>query len=142
MNKFLAVILSLLCVASVSLFAVSCDTNENGSNDPQVESNDSSAYVEEAESSEPVDDGKVTYTVTVVDWNDQPIEGIIIQFCDEENCKLPLMTDADGKVTVAYEESNYHVTITEASSLYTYLSEYYFDEGSTEMTIVLTESDE
>ncbi len=142
MNKFLAVILSLLCVASVSLFAVSCDTNENVSNDPQVESNDSSAYVDEAESSEPVDDGKVTYTVTVVDWNDQPIEGIIIQFCDEENCKLPLMTDADGKVTVAYEKSNYHVTITEASSLYTYLSEYYFDEGSTEMTIVLTESDE
>ncbi len=141
MKKFLAVILSLLCVISVSLFAVSCDTEENVSNVPQVESNDSSASVDETESSEPADDGKVTYTVIVVDENNAPLEGIIIQFCDEENCKLPLMTDADGKVTVEYDESNYHITITEAAG-YSYESEYNFEDDSTDITIVLSAQDE
>lgn len=140
MNKIIITsLLLILCLAFTSVFAVSCDTDsDNSVADSSAGGNsaDVSLPVED-DSSAPVDDGKVTYTVTVVDENNAPIEGITIQFCDDANCKMPVVTDAEGKVSVEYDESNYHITITEAEG-YTFEAQYDFEEGSTELTITLT----
>lgn len=83
-------------------------------------------------------DNSVTYTVTVVDQNNAPVTNVILQFCDEENCKLPMATDENGVVTATYEDSEYHVTLTELPDGYSSeVTEFYFENG-TELTIVLT----
>lgn len=137
MKNIISALLLITCILTISIFAVSCDTNSTVSNVPSNSTeNEISAPAVDNSSAAP-DNGKITYTVTVVNGSDNsPIEGIIIQFCDDENCKLPLVTGTDGKVTAEYEESEYHITITEAEG-YTYEAEYYFEDGATEITISL-----
>lgn len=136
MIKKISVMLLIACVSATSLLAVSCDTASDPANvSVNIESDETVSVPVADNSSAAPDDGKVTYTVTVVDGSDNtPIEGIIIQFCDDENCKLPLVTDDEGKAIAEYEESNYHITITEAEG-YAYDAEYYFEDGETEITI-------
>ena len=111
---FTAILLTLIIVAG-SFSLASCD-------------NEGSAPVE--------NDGKVTYNVAVVDQDGTPVEGVIIQFCDDKTCKLPVVTDAEGKASASYEESNYHITITQADG-YDYEEVYNFEDGSTDITITI-----
>ena len=84
----------------------------------------------------------VTYTATVVDQDGKPMAGVVIQFCDDANiCKLPVTTNAEGKVTVTYAPANYHVSVTVVPEGYTAEADgYYFEEGSTEITVKLTKN--
>lgn len=87
----------------------------------------------------PTVSNKITLTVTIVDQNNNPVPNVTLQFCDDANCKLPVNTDANGTVTVSYDPSNYHVSLTQLPEGYTSEADtYYFDEGSVEMTIVIT----
>ena len=133
-----------LLLVIVMLAALLCGCGDNSTTDPsgstpagssqQTEPSDSTP----ASASKPQDDGKVTYTVTVVDENGSPVEGVSIQFCDDENCKLPVLTDANGVVSQRYAESEYHITLAELPAGYTSEeTEFYFD-GQTELTIVIT----
>lgn len=79
---------------------------------------------------------KAMYTVTVCDQDGYPVVGATVLFCDDEGCRLPLMTDARGVVTVEYEPSLFHVTIT--ADGYTVAERYDFEEGKTELTAKLT----
>lgn len=83
------------------------------------------------------DNSKVDYTVTVVDEEGNPISGVTLQFCDAENCKMPVATDDNGMVTASYAPSEYHVTVTLPEGYTSEVTEFYF-EGETELTIVLT----
>ena len=87
-------------------------------------------------------DTSVTYTVTVVDQNGDPVSNVILQFCDEENCKLPAATDENGIVTATYEASEYHITLTELPEGYTSEESVFYFEESTELTIVLTAAED
>lgn len=80
----------------------------------------------------------VTYTVTVVDQNDSPVAGVTVQLCDDEACKLPVVTDENGTVSVTYVESNYHVTLTELPDGYSSEETVFYFENSNEITIVVT----
>ncbi len=77
---------------------------------------------------------KTTYTVKVVDTNNQPIVGATVQLCDEEACKSPSTTDANGVATFELEPYNYTVKLPHLTGE-TY---YYFPSNSTELTIQLT----
>lgn len=86
---------------------------------------------------DPVDDGKKTYTVTVVDQNGNPVTGVSVQFCDENNtCQLPVKTDADGVVSKNLPEMVYHVTLTLPEGYSCDTLEYYM-EGTTELTVTV-----
>lgn len=85
----------------------------------------------------------VTYTVTVVDQNGDPVEGVLVQLCDDESCKLPMATDANGVASGEYPESNYHVTLNTIPDGYSSdVTEFYFDSGKTEMTVTVTKNGE
>ena len=86
----------------------------------------------------PVDDGKVTYTVTVVDDAGNPVSGIMVQIC-KDVC-MPAVTDADGVAVWSLDEDEYKVSFPVSPEGYVDYtgSEFYFDAGSAEMTIVLT----
>ena len=84
------------------------------------------------------DDGKVTYTVKVVDENNKPLSNVMVQLC-LESC-FPGLTGADGVATFSREEANYKVSFVSLPAGYTYstdATEFYFEEGSTDMTITL-----
>lgn len=90
----------------------------------------------------PVDDGKVTYTVTVVDEAGNGVAGVTIQFCDAESCRIPVKTNADGKVIQTYAASEYHITLTSIPDGYTSAETEFYFEGKTELTVVLTAASE
>lgn len=86
----------------------------------------------------PVDDGKVTYTVKVVDEGNNPIANVLVQLCLEV-CH-PSMTGENGVATFPLEEADYSVKIVTLPAGYTYSSdvtEFHFEEGSTDMTLTL-----
>ena len=56
-------------------------------------------------------DTKVEYTIKVVDFEGNPVEGVKVQMCIGELCKTPIATDAQGIVTVKYEEDIYEVKV-------------------------------
>ncbi len=87
---------------------------------------------------DPVDDGKVAYTVTVVDQDGNPVKGVSVQFCDENSkCLMPVKTDEQGKVTKSLEPMVYHVTLTLPEGYSCDVLEYNL-EDVTELTVTVT----
>lgn len=90
------------------------------------------------ETTAPVDDGKVTYTVTVVDENGNPIAGAMVQLC-LESC-MPAVTNESGVAEYRVEEAHYKVsflTVPAGYELTTEETNFYFEDGSYEMTLTL-----
>lgn len=78
------------------------------------------------------------YTVTVVDEGGNPIAGAMVQLC-LDTC-YPGATDESGVAKFAVEEADYKVSFLALPEGYTYAAdaqEFYFDEGSKELTITL-----
>ncbi len=90
-----------------------------------------------APAAETVDDGKVTYTITVVDESGAPIQGAMVQICLDA-C-YPGITDANGQAKFSVVEEDYKVSFLSLPAGFTYSGdeqEFYFD-GAFEMTITL-----
>lgn len=92
----------------------------------------------EAPTPTPVDDGKVTYTVKVVDEGNNPLANVMVQLC-LDTC-LPGLTGADGVATFQVAEADYKVSVVTLPAGYAHVSdvtEFYYEEGSTDITITL-----
>ena len=82
-------------------------------------------------------DGTVTYTITVVDEAGNPIAGALVQIC-KDAC-IPGATDESGVARFQVAEDEYKVSFVMMPEGFTAEEEnFYFDDGSCEMTIVLT----
>lgn len=136
LNRIAAAAL-VLCMA---LGLCACGNSESTA----VETTEAAPVVTEAvteaveETEAPVDDGKVTYTVTVVDEEGSPLSGVMVQWC-LDTC-FPGITDAAGVAQYTDVEADYHVTVSVMPAGYTYSTEeqeFYYEAGSTEMTIIL-----
>lgn len=140
--KKIALLLSALLVLSLVLCA--CSGSDSGGD--QSSGTEATAVGQEqtvpVTSTPAADDGKVTYTVIVMDEVGNPVSGVKLQFCDAESCRIPVTTGADGKVTQNYVASEYHITLTSIPEGYSSEeTEFYFD-GETELTVVLTAGSE
>ncbi len=85
-----------------------------------------------------IDDGKVTYTVTVTDEQGNPISGVMVQIC-KDAC-IPAVANANGVATWTVAEDSYKVSFLSMPAGFTYSTEeteFYFAAGETSMTIVL-----
>ena len=132
MIRIFAMVL-VLCL-SFCFFGCTQPAVENGgeSSVPTTEATEASTEV-----SQPQDD-KVTYTVRVVDESGNPVTGGRIQFC-LDSC-MPCMLDAQGVATMKLDPANYKVSFTMLPTGYALAgdkTEFYFEAGSYEMTIVL-----
>ena len=88
------------------------------------------------------DDGKVTYTVKVVDESGNPIAGALVQMCSD-TC-FPSATDANGVATFKLEDAEYKVSFLTLPAGYTHAGaeeNYYFDGDATELTITLKKAE-
>ena len=84
------------------------------------------------------DDGKTQYKVTIVDESGKPIAGAMVQMC-ADSC-FPAVADENGVATFRLAEAEYKVSFLSLPTGYTHMGEstdYYFETGSTEMTITL-----
>lgn len=129
----------LVILAALAMLCGCTEVPENNTSEPaETPSNTPSVSVPAPTDPTNKQDGKVTYTVTVVDQNGNPVAGVSIQFCDDEACKLPVATNSDGVVTAKYPASNYHITIAELPAGYTCEeTEFYFEDGN-ELTVTVT----
>lgn len=94
--------------------------------------------VEEPETEPTLAEGMAVYTITVVDEGGNPIAGAMVQMC-KDSC-IPGMTDGSGVATFTMTEDDYKVsflTMPAGFELVDETSEFYFESGSTEMTITL-----
>ena len=127
MNRFVKL---MLCVMALFLvFALCACGNNTGEN------NESTAGTTETTEGT-VDDGKVTYTVKVVDEAGNPVAGAMVQLCLEA-C-IPALTNAQGVATWNLEEADYKVSFVNMPAGYTAeQTDYYFADGAYELTISL-----
>lgn len=78
------------------------------------------------------------YTVTVLDDSGNPIAGAMVQLC-KDAC-VPAVTDAEGVAKFNLPEDSYKVSFLMLPEGYAYMDEvqeFYFADGSMEMTITL-----
>lgn len=88
------------------------------------------------DTTETVDDGKVTYTVEVVDEGGNPVASAAVQLC-KDSC-LPGMTNAEGVATFRVVEDDYKVSfMTMPEGYEAEAEEFYFEDGAYELTITL-----
>ena len=114
------------------------NTEANGSENKATETESEVASETETES-ESEDDGNITYTVKITDEAGNPIEGALVQLCST-SC-FPGSTNAEGVAVFERPEDTYKVSFLSLPEGYAYVDEavveFYFEEGSTEITITL-----
>lgn len=132
--------LMIVALAAVMTFGF-CACGNGNANDSekntQADSQKQNSEDKDTESEEP-DDGKVVYKVTVVDENQEPILNAMVQLC-KDSC-LPGSTGTTGTAEFSLPEDDYKVSFMSLPQGYTYSTEeteFYFEDGKTEMTIVL-----
>lgn len=140
MKKFMRI---FALIAVMSLLLCGCgDSNPAETNDPDPTGTTGSEPVGSSETTvptvtDPVDDGKKTYTVTILDQDGNPVAGVSVQFCDENNtCQLPVKTNDQGIVSKRLPEMVYHVTLTLPEGYSCDTLEYNL-EGTTELTVTV-----
>lgn len=135
--KKLSLLALVLCLV-LSLCA--CGGSEAPATEaPVTQAPATEAPATEAPEAEPaIPEGMVQYTITVVDEGGNPIAGAMVQMC-KDSC-IPGMTDAAGVASFTMAEDDYKVsflTMPAGFELVDETSEFYFESGSTEMTITL-----
>lgn len=130
----------LLIAALVLCMALSlCACTQTPADETQATTDSTTAATDASEeTTAPADDGKVTYTVTVVDEEGNPISGAMVQMC-KEAC-IPGKTNENGVAEFSLAEDEYKVSFLALPTGYTYSSdatEFYFEDGAAELTITL-----
>ena len=134
MKKILALMLSiclLLCLCACGQDQTPTETTTP--NNPTENPTESTGATDAT-----IDDGKVTYTVTITDEQGNPLTSAIVQIC-KDAC-IPAIVDANGTATWTVAEDDYKVSFLDLPDGYTYTTEeteFYFADGETAMTIVL-----
>ena len=128
-KMLLAGLLAVVMLASLCACAGGGTSNTNGTTTTTTKATTTTTKV---------DDGKVTYTVTVKDQDGNPVANAMVQIC-KETC-MPTVTDANGVATWRMDEDEYKVSFAMKPEGYTVEENYYFDEDATSMDIVITKN--
>lgn len=140
MKKRLVTTILMLCMA---LSLVACggngsdkNTQDNNTENSQNDDTQANKDTEEDSKDTNVDDGKIEYTVKLVDANGAPIVGKMVQVCNSSTCFAPQATDANGVATFRLEEADDYKAkeLTQGDDAYVY-----FEAGATELTITIAE---
>jgi len=138
--KYVLAVVLMLCLTLCLFGCGSGESSNNQSSDTNSQESESkqdeSSKQEESESS--ADDGKVTYKVTVMDEEKNPVAGAMVQLC-KDNC-FPMLTNAEGVAEFRQVEDEYKVSFAVMPAGYEHTgdeTEFYFEDGSYEMTITI-----
>lgn len=132
----MAILLCLSCVFCACTEGDPADTNADTDANSAEQTSDSTDLGTDKE-----DDGKVEYTVTVVDTDNNPITGVMVQLC-LESC-VPAVTDENGVATYNLPEADYKAALISLPEGYEYTTdetEFYFN-GTYALVIVLANAE-
>ena len=127
-------ILTLLLVISMlaSVFALtSCGGKNKGDNNENNENNETNNGGNEGATTDK------TYTVTFVDGDNNPVEGVKVIITDGKSY-LTKTSDADGKASVQLPEASVSVTVVSVPEGYEKPAKATFANGTTDLTVTLT----
>ena len=107
------------------------NANDDANNDANQDNND--------DASDDANDGKITYTVIVVDEDGNPIAGAMVQVCDEGNCFAPTTTNAEGVAEFRLEQTNEYKTklLTNPEGYEAVDTDYVHFDDKTEVTLTV-----
>ena len=131
-------IIALLMVMAMALSLCACGGEKPAETEAAPVETEAAPVVTEAPETEAPAEEQGGYTVTVLDENGAPIAQAMVQLC-KDAC-IPSFTDAEGVARFALPEDTYKVSFVMLPEGYTYVDdvqEFYFENGSTEMTITL-----
>lgn len=130
--KNLKNIMLLVLAMAMVLCLCACGESENKGD----ETTESTAATTQETTEATTDDSKVTYTVTVVDEQGNPVSGVMVQMCLDA-C-IPAITNAEGVATWSLEEADYQVSFVNIPEGYAQdANKYSFESGSYELTLTL-----
>lgn len=139
MKKLIAMLLALVMVVGLAACGETAKPTEPENTDPAPSApaaTEPSQNVEEP----PVNENPV-YTVKIVDEGGNPISGVMVQICQGETCLPGPVSDENGTVTFQVAEADYKVSflggVPAGYDYTTEETEFYFEDGSYEVTIVL-----
>lgn len=140
MKKRLVTAVLMLCLA-FSLVACGGNSGDSDKDTEKTNTEQDSQANNDADTeseSEKVDDGKITYKITVVDEGGNPVAGAMVQLCDDANC-MPKITDANGVAEFsAAEFDGYIAKVASAPAGYELITEEYTSlDGATELTLTV-----
>lgn len=140
-KRFLALLLALTLVLGLCACGdtpVQDTPNDDPVDPPAAESTDDPT---DEPTDEPTDNPNPIYTVKIVDEGGNPVVGAMVQMCQGETCMPGPLSDANGTVTFQVVEADYKVSfLGSVPAGYDYTTEeteFYFEDGSYELTIVL-----
>lgn len=128
MKKLLILLLALCMLVALCACGETADGDSGGTTTTTTSTSASTTTTTQ-------DSSKVTYTVTVVNEQNEPIAGAMVQLC-LETC-FPAVADENGVATFSLDEADYKVSFLTAPEGYAVEDAYYFADGSTELTITL-----
>ena len=139
MMKTVKMLLALVLALGMVMAFAACGEEEAKKTEPvtTTPATTEPATQEASVETEPVNDNP-TYTVTVVDEGGNPVAGAMVQLCAEA-C-YPNQTNDQGVATFNLEEAEYKVSFLKLPEGYETIdgvTDYYFEEGSMELTITL-----
>ena len=135
-------VISLLLVVVMALSLIACgnsqaETPKNEETQAPTANQTEAPEVTDA----PTENSNPVYTVKIVDEAGNPVVGAMVQMCQGETCMPGPMTGADGTVTFQVAEADYKVSflggVPAGYAYTTEATEFHFEAGSYEMTIVL-----
>ncbi len=130
-KSLFVLVLALCMMVSLCACGGEGDTSEETTNNDVAETTNN-----EVEETTAAEDDRITYKVTVVDEENNPVVGAMVQLCLEA-C-IPALTNNNGVAIFKAEEADYKVSFVKMPDGYTCDTEaFYFAEGSYELTITL-----
>lgn len=124
-------------VSAIGLCACGGNGGEDNTTEPTSSKEIESTSDKETESSSE-DNGKVKYTVTVVDEQGNPVVGAMVQLC-KDSC-VPAMTKDNGVAEFNLAKDDYDVKFAVFPKGYEYCSDeqvFHFEDGKTDLTITI-----
>lgn len=135
-------LVTAVLMLALALSLVACGGGSNtDSEKPNTENTQDDAQANEdteTESEEESEATGVVYTIKVVDENNNPIAGVMVQLC-KDSC-MAKATGSEGVAEFTVEEASeeYKANIAVVPPAYTYDGgDVYFEDGATEVTLVL-----
>lgn len=139
MKKLIAMLLALVMVVGLAACGETAKPTEPENTDPAPSTPAATEPSQDVEEP-PVNENPV-YTVKIVDEGGNPISGVMIQICQGETCMPGPVSDENGTITFQVAEDDYKVSfLGDVPAGYDYTTEeteFYFEDGSYELTIVL-----
>ncbi len=139
MKKLIAMLLALVMVVGLAACGEAAKPTEPENTDPAPSAPAATEPSQDVEEP-PVNENPV-YTVKIVDEGGNPISGVMVQICQGETCLPGPVSDENGTVTFQVAEADYKVSFLGGVPVgYDYTTEeteFYFEDGSYEVTIVL-----